>query len=133
MREHKSGSAHCGTYQGAWSHPYAKGRRAPPRLQKHHGSCRHLRLDLLATDCETGIFIFLLLRYQVHEHLFWKLWDADMLAHYITSQNKAEPGLVSSSSPHLLCPVPSVTSVVGDCLALLSPLTQLLSSPFQLP
>lgn len=132
MREHRSGPAHCGTTKEPGAIPMQRVGETP-RLQKHHGSCRHLRLDLLATDCETGIFIFLLLRYQVHEHLFWKLWDADMLAHHITSQNKAEPGLVSSSSPHLLCPVPSVTSVVGDCLALLSPLTQFLSSPFQLP
>lgn len=29
-----------------------------------------------------------------------------MLPHYVTSQNKAKPGLASSSPAHLLCPVP---------------------------
>lgn len=57
-----------------------------------------------------------------------------MLAHYITSQNKAKPGLVSSSSPHLLfgSPLsshPFVVLSLSASLASLSSSHQGLSGP----
>lgn len=51
-----------------------------PRLKKHHGLYGSLNFWIQIVRKR----VCLLLRYQAHGHLLWNLWDADMLACYLT-------------------------------------------------